>query len=118
MANRKQTSILTFFEKGSVKTASNDDREIGEHDSGEIEGKLSITLGSHRISREPINFIAEATTEDTQSPENSSDSWEEIEDETNEMEVSDTECTVDCCHLMRDKPNQPVEMFAIDLHAI
>ena len=54
MANRKQTSILTFFEKGSVKTASNDGREIGEHDSGEIEGKLSIMLGSHRISREPF----------------------------------------------------------------
>ena len=53
------------------------------------------------------------STEDTQSPENCSDSGEEIEDETNEMEVSDTECTADCCHLTQDKPNQPVEMLVL-----
>jgi len=36
------------------------------------------------------------------------DSGEESEDEINEM-VIETECTVDCCCLTCDKPNQPTE---------
>ena len=48
------------------------------------------------------------STEDTREDIICSNSGEEIKDETNEM-VSDTECTADCCHLMRDKPNQPTE---------
>ena len=52
-----------------------------------------------------IYYIAEGTTQDSQEDiiENCSNSEEETEDKTNEM-VSNTECTVDCCLLVHDKP--------------